>query len=752
MKMPFFILLVIACNISAELKSFTEKYCYSCHSNKKSKGGINFESTLKGTDYFDIIDQLNTGEMPPKKSLQPKLEEKQRVIKELEEIIAAQHSKQSGFRWMMKGEHEKVIRHFFKLDDFESQLPVRSRNEFNMPDSDYDNQVLSERYLQDLIESNKLALDEVYPDKIEQDRIWTFDESRDFTILHGAPFSHDFKEGVFSMKIFGPYLKWRAPRSANYRLTFDLDRINPEKAFMKGADVFRIEGRDDTKNYPPRVVYKDLKPSSAQKRVSVDIFLEKGLRMFINTAHDIQGNGRNYKDKLDRDGSYKKSIIEAAGYKISNVKIQAAAKSYPKWAQIFKYPLKDLEKNLEYFADSLSGSGNIELLLKVYNETYEKTQDLNLSYKASLLALMNDHRFILIDDWKSGAVPAAKRAIRAISGLPAKSSQVEDLLIGKRDKRVVLESLLKNNDFWIKGFVNDWLNIDQLEEIDFHNFKKPDAIRYGQSLRDSFHAQFKFLFTTNASINKLFNSEYIFVGLSTVSRNKDLSQAYNKIKDRGGNIVKIAAPISRKAGILTHPAFLAASGNGEEQTNPIVRAAWVYKRILGRIPPEPDLAVSAIEPDVSGIINIRDIIAKHKDQKSCYECHKKFDGLGFMLENYTSIGSYRSHYLKDKVVTEKDKRGRKKTKTVKVNGMKIDPGGTFFGGNIEDLYSFRDYLLKDGKQQFKRTLCERLAEYFLKRSLNIKEKLLIKNEYSSYSDNLLQLTIDILDSKLIRAE
>ena len=71
-------------------RPFIQKYCIECHGPNKQKGGYRFDTL--GNDLTDvltlenwqhILDQLNLGDMPPKKSLQPTARESAKMIKSL---------------------------------------------------------------------------------------------------------------------------------------------------------------------------------------------------------------------------------------------------------------------------------------------------------------------------------------------------------------------------------------------------------------------------------------------------------------------------------------------------------------------------------------------------------------------------------------------------------------------------------------------------------------------------------------------
>ena len=58
--------------------SFLAEYCTACHGVQKQKGeitlhdlGLDFESPEEGQRWMGVLNQLETGEMPPKKKTQP---------------------------------------------------------------------------------------------------------------------------------------------------------------------------------------------------------------------------------------------------------------------------------------------------------------------------------------------------------------------------------------------------------------------------------------------------------------------------------------------------------------------------------------------------------------------------------------------------------------------------------------------------------------------------------------------------------
>ena len=92
-------------SIPDSIEPFFETYCFDCHDSDTAKADLDLESLTRsitnGTDalhWQDILDQLNSGEMPPKKKAQPGKDELAKVVGDLTESLqsAQQMLRDSG--------------------------------------------------------------------------------------------------------------------------------------------------------------------------------------------------------------------------------------------------------------------------------------------------------------------------------------------------------------------------------------------------------------------------------------------------------------------------------------------------------------------------------------------------------------------------------------------------------------------------------------------------------------------------------
>ncbi len=243
-------------------------------------------------------------------------------------------------------------------------------------------------------------------------------------------------------------------------------------------------------------------------------------------------------------------------------------------------------------------------------------------------------------------------------------------------------------DAFVAGFLDSWLNLRALGDM------APDRgafpLYYAQSLQSAMKRETQ-LFTRdlldrNASLVRFLDADYTFA-------NRPLARLYG-VEDAvpaeaAHEFRRIAFASPRRGGLLGQGSILTVSANGVE-TSPVTRGVWMLENILGTPPAPPPDNVPAIDPDVRGAKSMRELLAKHRDNPACYECHRKIDPLGFALETFDPIGAARTTYAKS---------------------VAIDTGGELPNGQrFEDIAGLKR-LLVERKAQFARMLTERLLTY-----------------------------------------
>jgi hypothetical protein len=102
-------------------------------------------------------------------------------------------------------------------------------------------------------------------------------------------------------------------------------------------------------------------------------------------------------------------------------------------------------------------------------------------------------------------------------------------------------------------------------------------------------------------------------------------------------------PADERAGVLTHPAFLASHAAAfENDPNPVHRGKWVREELLcDDVPPLPITVDAAFDPDTRDQ-STRQRLSEQVDAKTeCAGCHRLMNPLGYPFEIYNHAGFLR---------------------------------------------------------------------------------------------------------------
>lgn len=243
-------------------------------------------------------------------------------------------------------------------------------------------------------------------------------------------------------------------------------------------------------------------------------------------------------------------------------------------------------------------------------------------------------------------------------------------------------------DALVAGFLDAWLNLRSLGDMppdrgDFAQFYAHDL---QPAMKRETQLFMRDLIDRNESIVRFLDADYTFA-------NRPLARLYgmeNAIEPANGHAFRrITFDTPQRGGLLGQGSVLTVSANGIE-TSPVIRGVWVLENILGTPPAPPPDNVPPIDPDIRGAKSMREILAKHRDNAACYECHRKIDPLGFALEKFNPVGAWRTTYEKR---------------------APIDTSGELPNGQRFDDVAGLKRVLVERKDQFARMLTERLLSY-----------------------------------------
>ena len=157
-----------------------------------------------------------------------------------------------------------------------------------------------------------------------------------------------------------------------------------------------------------------------------------------------------------------------------------------------------------------------------------------------------------------------------------------------------------------------------------------------------------------------------------------------------------------RGGLLPMSAFLTKNSPGL-RTSPVKRGYWVVRRVLGEEIPPPPADVPELPKDEadSGDLTLPQLLARHRDNKSCLGCHQRFDTVGLSFEGYGPTGERRERDL---------------------GGRPIDSHATMPGGyDADGVQGLRQYLMERRASEFVDNLCRKLLSYALGRTLRLSD-------------------------------
>src|SRR5215471_14566719 len=187
----------------------------------------------------------------------------------------------------------------------------------------------------------------------------------------------------------------------------------------------------------------------------------------------------------------------------------------------------------------------------------------------------------------------------------------------------------------ITNFGGQWLNLRELAKAE------TSAKNFDDNLRQSFKRETEMLFESvvreDRSIVTLLDADYTFV-------DERLAQHYGIPNIHGSYFRRVTLEsTSPRRGILGQGSFLTVSSVGT-RTSPVTRGRWILENVLGTPAPVPPPGVDTnLDKDAEQVkvTSLRQRLELHRKVEPCASCHKIMDPIGFALENFDMVGTWR---------------------------------------------------------------------------------------------------------------
>src|SRR5262249_15286532 len=167
------------------------------------------------------------------------------------------------------------------------------------------------------------------------------------------------------------------------------------------------------------------------------------------------------------------------------------------------------------------------------------------------------------------------------------------------------------------------------------------AANFDDNLRQAFRRETETLFSTivreDRSIVDLLNADYTFV-------DERLARHYGIPNIYGSYFRRISLdPSSPRRGLLGQGSMLTVTSVAT-RTSPVSRGKWILENLLGTPPPDPPPGVEVNlekDPKEVKVTSLRQRMEAHRTNPVCASCHKIMDPIGFALENFDLVGTWR---------------------------------------------------------------------------------------------------------------
>jgi mono/diheme cytochrome c family protein len=752
-------------------EAFLEKHCIRCHGPEKEKGDLRLDTLSRdfklGADshhWAEVIENVNSGEMPPKKEKRPTQAEIAAFVTNLDALLkegrAARMAKRPSVAHyrLSRQEYQNTVYDLLGVrydpakqgelnEDTRWHGFERIGSELSLSPSHMDRYyraagVVLDRALTAAVEPRKVrkTAKDLLPDggKWQQEALDRFGIKRPLrSFIYPGAYTYNGPT-AFSLGWLG---KGIGPEhSGLYKFRIKASGIRPpggQPAHLIVGIPAEGESQIATRLLGMDITAPEDHPEVYESEVSLELPI--GLRFGLEASHELSGvhshrlrpstifthssetmlTAPAFPQLFDDKGNGLYSLVLLDWIEWEGPILTEAEKARRKGL----LPPDDatpeaVAEHLRRFAERAWRRPVLAEELEQYLQSYlterkagEKPAD---AYRVALRGVLTSRHFIYLVE---GDTPARERITQPelasrLSYFLWSSMPDESLFTAAKEGRLSGDGLTKEVERmladgkagrFVDDFTRQWL---QLHRVGMFPPDKKLYPAYEHWLETSLKAEpvefFRELFAKNLSVDAFIDSDWTMA-------NARLCEFYGLPEPKTTGFQRVSLkPGDHRGGLLTMGAILGLTSDGTRH-RPIHRGVWLSETIFGKTPPPPPANVPAIEPPTpqSPKLSLRDKLEAHSQNPNCASCHAKIDPLGFAWDNYDAIGQWRD--------VEKVPAGLGADPT-------IDPSGELPDGRaFKDPRGFKQLLLAD-RDAVARAFIEHLCTYALRRVLTFDDK------------------------------
>lgn len=743
-----------------QVQPFFKTHCLRCHDAQKQEGDLRLDNL--GVDYTspkimghweEIMNRINSGEMPPKREPRPKPAD----IAQLAEWIAGQlHEAESlrqssgaeriAFRKLSREEYANTIRDLLGVT-FDVTAPTGLPEDPDWKGFERIGSVLtlSPAHVEKYLAAAETVLDEALSLRAEPKR----------ELIRWTPFTLRFKNLQSEFEARGNAAQVRMElmpnnhvsdtwpveikSSGDYVLRVQLSGLRPAggrpprlKVYLSSIDKTLLERDVDTPEDKPTTLETRVHLAAGKYPVRLANSVpgpDPGARRSRHgpggTAFTNMRNRAPWQLKLTDDdfNPIEPTLIidsvEWEGPIIDSWPTAAHRRIFFGGEQATKdtaYAREILARFAERAWRRPVTQAEVERLLKPVETALKLGDSFEESVKRGLITVLCAKSFLYLQEGRaadhSGRLTDWELASRLSyflwSSLPdqrlldlAGAAKLHEpaILLGEV-RRMLTEP---KSAAFAESFPRQWL---QLRKVGMFAPDKALYPEYDENLEQSMIAEtvgfFGEVLRNNGSLRQFLDSDWTML-------NERLAAHYGVEGVRGDQLRRVALnPEHHRGGLLTHASVLSLTSDGTRH-RPVHRGAWMLESIIGKPPPPPPANVPPLgmsAPDQQKT-TVRQKLELHRSDPNCTACHNKIDPLGIAFDNYDAIGRWRT------LETIKDGTGADPT---------LDPSGQLPDGRaFKDSQELRQLLMAD-IDKFAAVFAEKLATFALRRGVTFSDR------------------------------
>jgi len=742
--------------------AFLETHCIRCHGPEKEKGDLRIDRLSRdfklGADthhWAEVIEQVNSGEMPPKKEKRPTQEEIAAFVTSLDARMKEGRAARMAARpavahyRLSRKEYQNTIYDLLGVR-YDPTKPGELNEDtlwhgFERIGSELS---LSPSHVDRYYRASGLVLDRVFPAaSVEARKV----RKTAAELRYGG--GKEAQETLDRLGIKRPLRCLIAPNAVNASEPFNSSWFGKTGPEHSGLYRMRLQAsgiRPPGGQLPhllmgPGTVELDINaPEDSPQVYEAEVFLEMptGMGWNVVTSNPISGGPQRVNQFGRRSYIFTHSseavtlnptalqMFDDKGNAIfSTVLVDWIEWEGPLMSEAEKSRRKGLlppddatpevvAGHLQRFAERAWRRAvkkeELEEYLRSYRSERAAGENMAYAYRVAMRGVLTSRHFIYIVEGDPVARErltdselASRLSYFLWSSMPddalftaAKGGMLKGEGLKKEVDRMLADGKASR---FVDDFARQWL---QLHRLGMFPPDKKLYPTYDRWLETSMKAEpvefFREMFGKNLPVDGFIDSDWTMA-------NARLCDFYGLAEPKSGGFQRVSLkPEDRRGGLLTMGAVLGLTSDGTRQ-RPVHRGVWLSEAILGKTPPPPPANVPAIEPPTpqSPKATLREKIEAHRNDANCAACHAKIDPLGLAWDNYDAIGQWRTH--------EKVAAGLGADPLVNPSGEMPD------GRAFKDANEFKRLLLED-RDKVARAFIEHLCTYGLRRVLSFDDQ------------------------------